>query len=145
MEKVLEDTSISKLSLDKITGRIITFEDALLVDKKITEDVKNLIKYNGTDEEMLSIVSYTKLIIIARALNEGWEPNWQDSTERKWYPYFSLASGFAFSNSIFDWTGTFSRSSSRLCFKTEELARYAGTQFIELYKEYITIQNKNNR
>ncbi len=94
------------------------------------------------DNDLKSIEAYTKLIIVARALNEGWEPNWQDSSERKWYPYFNLTSGFACSVTGCVWADTGTGAGSRLCFKTEELARYASTQFIELYKKYMIIQKQ---
>ena len=101
----------------------------------ISDKLPDVSTFQKRDQEHMLLTH--KLFIIIRALNEGWEPNWQDSTEKKWYPYFNLVSGFAFSSTNFGWANSAARAGSRLCFKTEELARYAGTQFIELYKEYI--------
>jgi len=125
---------------NSIIDRIVTFEDAC-ESLGLNKDLFINITSNGEaiSNDLKSIEAYTKLIIIARALNEGWTPNWQNSNERKWYPYFNLASGFAFSNAGYGWANSYARAGSRLCFKTEELARYAGQQFIDLYKEFIVI------
>lgn len=128
---------------NSIINRVFSFEDAC----EVLGLNKNLFITISSNEEAInndlkSIESYTKLIIIARALNEGWEPDWQNSDKRKWYPYFNLASGFAFRGTGYVWTDALTGAGSRLCFKTEELARYAGQQFIELYKEYMVIENK---
>jgi hypothetical protein len=65
-------------------------------------------------------------------------PDWNDTNQKKWFLYFNLSSGFGFSGTdfYFDYTDTI--VSSRLCFETEEKARYAGNQFLELYKSFLT-------
>lgn len=84
---------------------------------------------------------YAKLIIVAHALNEGWQPNWADDS-RKYEPWFwmndeNTPGGFSYDNCDF-WTSD-SGVGSRLCFKSAELARYAGTQFVDLYREAYTV------
>lgn len=80
------------------------------------------------------------LIIICRALNEGWTPDWNDSNQAKWYPYFDMRSksGFGFSYSFYVTWRTSADVGSRLCFKNEELAKYAGKQFENIYKSFLT-------
>lgn len=76
--------------------------------------------------------------LLAELLNEGWEPNWSNGNEPKWYPYFEMGkSGLGFSYSHYDCWGTFASVGSRLAFKTEALAKYAGTQFEDLYKQLL--------
>lgn len=93
----------------------------------------------GATEDMLkAIVVHHKLMIIAQALNGDWKPNWNDGNEYKWYPWFNMKNGFSFNGS--DGGYQHSYVGSRLCFRSEEIADYAGTQFLDLYKEYFTYQ-----
>lgn len=115
-----------------VTDRIKTFEDACL--ELDVDPGANTFSIGTLDE-----VAYKKLKVVAQALNEGWKPNWKDSNERKWCPYFSLSSGFGFSDSVYGYICTVTGVGSRLCFKNEALARYAGTQFLELYKDFLTL------
>lgn len=90
----------------------------------------------STDE-----IAYKKLKIIVRALNEGWEPDYNDENQRKWYPWFWLdAPGFRLSVCYFDRSCT--TVGARLVFKSEELAHYAANQFVELYSDYYELKKK---
>lgn len=124
----------------KITDRVKTFEDACLAAKLQPGDNVNLILlYNGQNKDMISIQAYSKLIIIARALNEGWEPNWADSNEYKYYPWMKYQAGSGFSDSYCAYSHTCTSVGSRLCFKTRELAEYAATQFKDIYNDFLTL------
>jgi hypothetical protein len=77
---------------------------------------------------------------ITQALNENWKPNWDNSDEYKWYPYFDMRSaGVGFSNSDFVSWHAGTTVGSRLCFKSRELAEYAGAQFKDIYKKFMVI------
>jgi hypothetical protein len=120
-----------------ITEKIKSFEDAcefLGLDPNELPAVDNL-----PEKDRKSITAYYKLIIITRAINQGWEPIWSDTKEYKWWNYFytSSASGFVCSNA--DYASTDSGIGSRLCFKARELAEYARKQFEQLYLEYLYI------
>lgn len=84
-----------------------------------------------------SVLSHYQLMIIAQALNDGRTPDWTDYDQWKYYPWFEMgpADGSGFS---FYCVGLCSNSclGSRLCFKSEEIAEYAGTQFTDLYRDY---------
>lgn len=118
-----------------ITDRIKTFDDACreldITEKEFNEKFKKLELDKDT-------IAYEKLKIIIKALNEGWSPNWLDTSEKKWYPYFNLSSGFVFSVTICGYSYATSTVGSRLCLKSQELAQYAGTQFLEIYKDFLT-------
>lgn len=116
-----------------ITEYVKTFEDACHINS--TTHVEPSF---DLAEDTKAVLAYYKLIIIARALNEGWEPNWDDSNEYKYYPWFRL-SGSGFSVSYYDYSDAITYVGSRLCFKTKELALYAGKQFEELYKDYFLL------
>ena len=86
-----------------------------------------------------AIIAHYKLVIIAEALNEGWKPNWKDLNEWKYYPWFRMSgSGFAFGDFGYGHSNT--NVGSRLVFKSEELARYAGTKFKKLYQQYMVLK-----
>lgn len=132
---------INRKSAD-VTERIKSFEDAC-ADQGVNIDEF----YENCKGLTLDEIAYRKLKIIARALNEKWEPNWDNSNEYKYYPYFdmrSASSGFGFSHSACDRWITATSCGSRLCFKSEKLAKYAGTQFTSIYKELFTLNNSNN-
>jgi len=64
--------------------RIKTFEDACAELELYPEEVlAGFMKTASTDE-----IAYRKLRIIAEALNEGWKPDWSNSDEYKYYPWF---------------------------------------------------------
>ena len=119
-----------------ITNRIKTFENACAELNINSSSVKIV----GLDDDTISSLAYIKLVIIARALNEGWKPNWEDSNEKKWYPYFMLRGGFRFIDSTYDCDHSNTDVGARLCFKTEALAIYAGRQFANEYREYMLIE-----
>ncbi|MCH7678507.1 response regulator, partial [candidate division KSB1 bacterium] len=125
-QKQLEKELLEKLFgkqtfIENITERIKTFEDACKV-LKIKPDLPDVSAMPKKHQKAL--IAHYKLVIIAEALNEGWEPDWSDYNEYKHYPWFEYSkagSGFSFVSSY--WTDTFTRTSgSRLCFKTKALA-----------------------
>ncbi len=116
---------------EKITDRISTFENLCNETGTDPEDYNKLF---GTLDEN----AYRRLKLAAKVLNEGWEPNWKDTNERKWFPIFSLSSGFGFSYSGYGYTDAYTYVGSRLCFKSEELSDFAAKTFLEDYKAYLT-------
>ncbi|HMQ98226.1 MAG TPA: hypothetical protein PKE39_04315 [Ignavibacteria bacterium] len=118
-----------------IAERVKSYEDACLVLG--IEPAASLPDVNTILGESKSITAFAKLIVITRALNEGWSPNWNDGSEYKYYPWFKMNnSGSGLSYDVFGLWYTYSGVPARLCFKSFELAEYAGNQFIELYTEY---------
>lgn len=116
----------------KITDRIKTFEDACEA-MGISADADDF--EEGTDDE----IAYKKLKVVVLALNEGWTPDWNNSGQYKWAPWFYLDKpGFRFCASYCSGTGAYTAGGSRLCFKSDELATYAGKQFLDLYKAWLS-------
>ena len=88
-------------------------------------------------------VAYKMLKVIAAALNEGWTPDWSNGEWDKWYPWFKMdasssAGRFSFVVSVN--RNSVSAVGSRLCFKSKDLATYAGTQFLDIYKDFFTVK-----
>ncbi len=123
----------------KITDRIKTFEDAINeFGDKVSPNVNTLLAYNGIDNAMIAARAMACLTIIAQALNEGWKPDWTNSGQYKWYPWFRKSgSGLSFGGAA-DWA-SYTYVGSRLCFKSRELAEYAGKQFIEIYADFMAL------
>lgn len=153
-----------------VTERIKTFDDACreLGDNHPFVLQYNALRDNGANSvDYVDVVACLKLRIIAAALNEGWEPSFTES-EVRWYPWHTLWTkeelanmieqnkrecamtstddyktdycGFGCTTTYFVPSSTNSRVSSRLCFKSHELALYAGRQFIELYADFNLIR-----
>lgn len=135
--KILFDAQPSQTNLP-ITERVKSFEDAC----KVLGMSKIELGTSGLNEDEDSIVAYAKLVIIARALNEGWKPDWSNSNQYKYIPWFkhNAASGVGLSFIVFGYWATGTAVGSRLCFKNKELAEYAGKQFEGLYNEFLTIK-----
>jgi hypothetical protein len=116
-----------------VTERIKTVVD-VLADNGLTEDeFKNQCKGLSSDE-----VGYRLAKLLAKSLNEGWTPNW-DSSEYKYSPWFYLNGGSSGFRCIdFGHWGSDSDVGSRLCFKSRELAIYAGNQFTDVYRQFMS-------
>ena len=82
--------------------------------------------------------AYDKLVLIARVLNEGWKPNYYNTSEHRYYPFFNYnvdTGSFLYSNYFYNSKTTY--VDSRLVFKSPELAEFAGKLFINIYNEYL--------
>lgn len=149
-----------------VMERVKTFDDALKElsdDNQLVKEYYERWQLVGDKDISKDYVAYLKLRIITAALNEGWEPEFIPG-ERRWAPYFLLytkeeyeklnddvkaragyrsgsyvcASGSvslagAGYNSAFVYTNI----GSRLAFKSEELAEYAGKQFLDIYADFM--------
>jgi hypothetical protein len=125
--------------LDGIMERVKSYEDACAVLG--IQQHSFLISTDDPFGDNAACVALQKLTIISRALNEGWTPDWSNSSQYKYYPYFKAnpaGSGLSFHG--YDGWLTDTNVGSRLCFKSAELARYAGEQFIDLYNDFLTIK-----
>ena len=117
-----------------VTERIKTYEDACR-ELDISANPEKC-RFMSTDEK-----AYYSLKVITRALNEGWEPDWSNRNQNKWYPWFEVTgtnpAGLAYSITLHPVSYSHATIGSHLCFKTEALAKYAGMQFIKLYEKFL--------
>lgn len=126
----------------KVNGKDTEIEltaDQVAHVKKQTEKITDRIK---TMADVFSALGKTsthvgdKIELLAEALNEGWTPDWSNSTQCKYTPYFKWdGTGFSYLYSYY-WN-SITHVGSRLCFKSAELAEYAGKQFEKEYNEYL--------
>ena len=122
--------------------RIKTFEEACEIKKIPT----TLPQVNTLPEiYQKPMIAIYQLIVITDVLNEGWKPNWEDDSERKFYPYFYISahnkehkeSNFEYLGYVCDYINV--SVVPWLHFKSAELAEYASNQFIEIYKSAFLI------
>lgn len=150
-----------------VTERIKSFEDACIALGDEHTFVKEL-RYLCGDYSK-DIVAYLKLRIIAAALNEGWQPKFTDD-ESRCYPWFTLWTEeelrkkseewkkendlwffgdsndgelccLAYATSDVAWSSSDAALSARLAVKSEELAEYFGKQFIDIWADYVVLDN----
>lgn len=138
-KQVLSDLFGKQVALyDNITDRVKSFEDACQVLGISTNvpEVKGLPR-----KHQKAIIANYKLIVIAEALNEGWKPNWQDSDEYKYYPWFDMSNpavvGCSRTNNAA--SNTSANIGSRLCLKNRELAIYFGQTFTDLFNDSLLL------
>lgn len=115
---------------------IKTFEDACIASG--TSEKEFYLRFSDflLDADTFA---YEQLKLVVKAINQGWIPDWNNTDQRKWWPYFNLSSGFGFSRSYYEYESAITDVGSRLCFETSEKSNYAANQFIDLYKEFLTI------
>lgn len=150
-----------------ITKSIKTFKDAweaLGNEHPYVKEYLNIVNININITH--DLISYLQLRIITEALNEGWKPTF-DEGEYRYYPWFfsytkeeydslgedekkkcriptQLDNRDDINDSDLEYVyagfaGSYSYSSSgvRLTFKTKELAKYCGEQFIDIWIDFL--------
>ena len=144
-----------------VTDRIKTFNDALIElgpNHPLVKEYEAICKADVTENTIV----YSRLCVITAAMNEGWTPRFVEG-EYRYFPYFYLYTNeeisrmseeekssvvFRSNSSAYAYGGVayacayndsvyVANVGSRLAFKTEELAEYAGKQFTKLYAEYL--------
>ena len=149
-----------------VTERIKTFADAcreLGSDHPFVKAYDGYVSHiHQHDMNDYDLVAYLQLRIITAALNEGWEPQFTKG-ERRWYFWYDLITkeqydklsaedrsrvvgrggynAYAYSGLVYSGASSASSYSypgngSRLAFKSEKLAAYAGRQFAEIYADF---------
>jgi hypothetical protein len=120
-----------------IMDQVKTYEDAC---KLLGIDPQERLPFEDPgSKDDAAINAYAKIFIISKALNEEWTPDWKNSSQPKYYPWFDMqaGSGFSYDGCVNSRSG--SCVGSRLCFKSRELAEYAGKQFLSIYKDAFTL------
>jgi hypothetical protein len=138
-KSLLENLFGKRVFQRDIKERVKTFDDVIKELGDNPEEFNNAISIMDEPDE----IAYVKLKMIAEVLNEGWTPDWSNGEWDKWYPWFNMddsssAGRFSFYGS--DFQRSLSDVGSRLCFKSKDLATYAGTQFLDIYKDFFTVK-----
>lgn len=125
---------------EEITDRVKTYEDACKVLGVEPINEQNAKAQGFRSDE----IARRKLETIAAALNEGWKPDWNNTDQYKYYPYFYIqenakgkgSAGLSCASPTAA-AHTDAYIGSRLCFYASRLARYAGNQFTDLYEQIL--------
>jgi hypothetical protein len=80
--------------------------------------------------------SFEKLKLISKVANQGWYPNFNNTNERKHFPYFESIEG------VFSFYGVHCYAStvtvpSALLYQNYDLAYFMGVYYFELYEDYL--------
>lgn len=126
---------------EEITDRVKTYEDACKVLGVEPINEQNAKAQGFRSDE----IARRKLETIAAALNEGWKPDWNNTDQYKYYPYFYIqenakgkgSAGLSCASTTAAAANTPAFFGSRLCFYASRLARYAGNQFTDLYEQIL--------
>jgi|ERR1035437_654335 hypothetical protein len=110
-----------------IRDKVKSFIDACNI---LNVDPKSV--FSSTDDKI--DIAFKKLIIIIKALNEGWWPNWENENEYKYMNYWRMKGGFSFYGTSDYFTGTYVPSA--LLLKDNNLAVHAAEIAKEEYREY---------
>lgn len=135
---VLDQNFDKKDLIGEVTDRIKTPEDAIAEYVSLYGPLPDIwdkiISCQTIESRILATKAGLLLDIIEVVLNEGWEADYSNRNEAKWFVYFEFGgSAFAFLYSHANYDGTRSYVGSRRSFKSEKLAQYFGSQFIDLH------------
>lgn len=127
-----------------IIERVKSYADACDVLSVPQLDEKAMLSAGFRPDE----IARRKLETITAALNEGWKPDWNDTNECKYYPWFYITpgkgkdpdgnpdgayAGLSFAGTLSAASVTRADIGSRLCFQDRRTAFYAGNTFTDLY------------
>ena len=81
-----ESVSLVKRDINKLFDTIKTYSD---VCKELKEPEYILSDFDFLPKEYQSkLYNALRIQQIAKLFNNGWIPNWADSKEKKWFPYY---------------------------------------------------------
>ena len=155
---------------EDVMERVKTFDDALKElgdDNQLVKEYYERWQLVGDKDVSKDYVAYLKLRIVCAALNEGWEPQFTKD-EKRYYPWFWLYTkeeidemsaddrtelnmkstdgyqteyaGFAYALSLCAPSHSYSGFGSRLCLKSDALAKYCGRQFTDIWEDFLLIR-----
>lgn len=131
-----------------ICERVKSYADACAV-LGIAEMDEQAMKASGFRHDE---IDRRKLETITEALNEGWRPDWNNTDEPKYYPWFYVRPGkgkdaegkpngaaAGLSSALTNHAASYTRAhvGSRLCFHERRTAAYAGDTFRDLYAQVL--------
>ncbi len=124
----------------KTLDEIKTFDDACRFCGTSEKEFNERFDKLGLDPDT---VLYEKLKIVCRAINDFgesdvWKPDFSDKNQNKYMPWFEFVPGVGFRCVDCGFWSSGTHVGSRLCYRSADKAKYAGTQFIALYNEFFS-------
>jgi hypothetical protein len=133
--------SVMRIPHKEINERVDSFEKALkYLD---IEDGEEYLKTGGRHRRAMQAM--LKLITIAEAWNKADEfvPDFSDTKQIKYWPRFlynGAGASFGSASTSYAASNAHAYIGSRLCFKTHDCAEQFGSQFIDLWNEFLLIK-----
>lgn len=129
-----QNSTFEKIVFKKVVGEINSIQDAIEVLGESNSTVKQLRLLQSLEGVSDKLISEMEIEAVAKALNDGWKPNWKGANEYKYYIWWNMENNcFAVVDSFF----RNANASSRLCFKSRALAEKASKilekQFMNYY------------
>lgn len=134
------DAACNYLNLKPVTTFHV-INSLISLDSEDQQCYDILFKYINS-HHLKAIAALNQLFTIAEAWNreDGFTPDFSDSEQEKWFPWFAYnknAAGFVCAGT--NYTDAFAGFGYRLCFKSSERAEQFGKQFTHLYNEVFTL------
>lgn len=125
---------IKQRSFKWLQDNVVTYEDVCYeLNIPVTDD-RDFIYF--PEEQRGKLKATTQLLNIVKLFNQGWVPNFDNTSEYKYLPYFVKNSGgWAFGSSIV-FAGR-SYCSAGLYYKSRELSDFCANRFLSIYLNYI--------
>ncbi len=89
------------------------------------------------DTKQQSINAFAMLSEIVPIENKGWIPDWNNSNEYKYFPYFDMRSGFGFSHADCGYWNASTNAGSRLCSKSSLECERIAKKYLPIYEKLI--------
>lgn len=166
--ELLEHLFGKEIFTQDIKDKVKTFEDAVAIlgdEHPLVAQFRVIESSFKEADNNLHLFAYARLVIIAEALNEGWNPKF-DGDECRYYPWFYIYTkkeyeeldedekkdcrvvgrsyhyASAFGGVVYAYADgassySYANFGSRLAFKTRELAEYCGKQFIDIWEKFL--------
>ena len=140
VKKALEDLLGADVFKGDIMDRVKTIEDACReTGKDYAVEFSDAVRAVLSEDE----IGYREMKILYEALNEGWEADYSNVNQYKYYPWVKWVSGRGLSLCGVDCDSSDTSVGPRLVLKSEALAEYAFKQFPDTFKRFFN--NKINK
>lgn len=140
VEITLTKEQVAQINKQKqLDASTCTLQDCIDYLEEDDQEVVNLRQLQKVDIAE-HIISNQSAVIIVKALNENWIPNWNDSSESKYFIWWDMQTN---NFSYYDYGSWDSGSviSARLCLKSSKLCQDIGKnkEFVKVFKSFMLI------
>lgn len=140
VEITLTKEQVAQINKQKeLDASTCTLQDCINYLGEKDQEVINLRQLEKVDISDY-ILANQQAICIIKALNGDWTPNWEDSSEYKYYIWWNMqTNNFSYDYYIY-WISS-SNVSARLCLKSSKLCQEIGKnkEFVKIFKSFMLI------
>jgi hypothetical protein len=138
-EIILTKEQVAQINKKQLNASTCTLQDCIDYLGENDLEVINLKQLQKVDVSE-HIIANQSAIVIVKALNEDWTPNWNNSSERKYFIWWNMVDG-KFSYDCYDVWESYSHISARLCLKSSKLCEDIGKngEIVKIFKSFMLI------